>query len=338
MNMNGSRGLSHPRLVLAFSLVVSSICGGPLFAQASAERAPGRGVRGAKGSLGWSAPSPESVESFRNNFNLALDNYELVMQRLRNLRGQRLVNEARTKMEAVTDDQLAALFAKVGVPDLSEMVQATDNLATRTPNRDRGPLTAGLPGAPPILSDCNNISHSSGFTLGALIAFQVARTVLAAAEFACEEVVVVLGEGGNGSAVCIPFAIAQDVAAIPFELASFCAGEEDSAVLQGSFDRLEHIHTDLEGARAAIITEINANTAQIIDNVNANTQLIVNNDNSNRTQIINNDNANREILIGQLHALGCEIVRLLHTPDGQRTSAIEACQGQPGFPYSWNKK
>lgn len=336
--MISSRGLSHPRLVLAVSLVVSSTFGGPLFAQASADRAPARAVRGADGSHGWREPSPDSVQSFRSSFNLALDSYDVVMQRLGNARGQRLVNEARVRMEAVTDDQLAALFAKVGVPDLSEMVRAADNLASRTPNRDRGPLTAGLPGAPPIFSDCNNISHSSGFTFGALIAFQVARTVLAAAEFACLETVVILGEGGNGSAACIPFAIAQDVVAIPFELASFCGGEEDSALLEGSFDRLEHIHTDLESARSAIITEINANTAQIIDNVNANTQLIVNNDNSNRTQIINNDNANRDILIGQLHALGCEIVRLLHTPDGQRTSAIEACQGQPGFPYSWNKK
>jgi hypothetical protein len=333
-------------LVLAISLVVIATCAGPASA---AGRVEARGVRGANGSQGWTAPSPENIQAFRSDFSLALDSYAVVMQRLGNSRGQRLAGEAKVRMDAVTDEQLAALFGRVGVPDLSEMLRATDTLVSRTPNRDRGPLTAGLPGAPPILSDCNNISHSSGFTLGALIAFEVARTVLAAAEFACNEVVVVLGEGGNGSAVCIPFAIAQDVAAIPFELASFCAGEEDSAVLQGTFDRLEHVHTDLESARSAIITEINANTAQIIDNVNSNTALIVNNDNSNRTQIINNDNsnrtqiinndnANRDILIGQLHALGCEIVRLLNTPDGQRASAIAACQGQPGFPYSWNKK
>ena len=149
--MISSRSLSHPRLVLAVSLVVASTQAGPLFAQASADRAPARAVRGADGSHGWRAPSPESVESFRSNFNLALDNYEVVMQRLRNTRGQRLVNEARVKMDAVTDDQLAALFVKVGVPDLREMVQATGNLAARTPNRDRGPLTAGLPGTPPAL-------------------------------------------------------------------------------------------------------------------------------------------------------------------------------------------
>ena len=175
------------------------------------------------------------------------------------------------------------------------------------------------------------------------------RTILAAAEFACEETIVILGEGGNGAAVCIPLAIAQDVAAIPFELASFCGGEEDSALLQGSYDRLAHIHTDLDSARTAIINnsntnktevinKIDANTASIIDNIDANTNLIVNNDNSNRTQIINNDNANRDAVIMELRNLGCEIVRLLNTPEGQRASSALACVGQPSYPYNFPEK
>ena len=44
-------------------------------------------------------------------------------------------------------------------------------------------------------------------------------------------------------------AIAQDVAAIPFELASFCGGEEDSGLLEGSFDRLDdHLRAIQKGS------------------------------------------------------------------------------------------
>ena len=135
------------------------------------------------------------------------------------------------------------------------------------------------------------------------------RTILAVAQFACLQVIV----GENAAAGCIALAIAADVAAIPLEQAEFCGGEEDSALLQGSYDRLDHIHTDLENAQAAIIA----------------------NDNANTTTIINNDNANRDLIVNELHALGCELVRLLNTPEGQKESSILACTGQPGFPYAF---
>ena len=71
--------------------------------------------------------------------------------------------------------------------------------------------------------------------------------------------------------VSIPFAIAADLAEIPFELADFCGGEEDAALIQGSYDRLEHIHNDLADASAAILS---AQTA-IINNANTNTTNII---------------------------------------------------------------
>lgn len=336
--MNGSRRSSRRRLALAFCLVVSSATAGDLFA-------------------GSSAPvTPESLQAFRSNFNLALDSYDAVLQRLGNTRGQNLISEARLRMQALTDDQLAAVFGRTGVPDLSEMVQTADALAAQTPSAPTGPLplgpvpaTPGFPGAPPILGVCNTIAHDSAFTFGALVASEVARGVLAAAEFVCEQVVVALGEGGNTSLACVAFSIAKEAAAIPFELASFCGGEEDSALLQGNFDRLDHIHTDLDNARSAIINNDNTNTTQIVNNDNANAALIVNNDNtntihiinndnSNRDQIINNSNGNRDTIIAELRALACELDRLLNTPEGRRASSIQACQGQPGFPYSFPQK
>ena len=33
----------------------------------------------------------------------------------------------------------------------------------------------------------------------------------------------------------------------------------------------------------------------------------------------------------------CEIIRLLHTPQGQRHSEIDVCEGSPGWPYDWGQ-
>ena len=149
------------------------------------------------------------------------------------------------------------------------------------------------------------------------------------------ETIVILGEGGNTSLVCVPFAVGQDVAAIPYELADFCGGEEDSALAQGSYDRLEHIHSDLEEARAAIIANDNSNRTLIIDNDNANRTQIINNDNSNRDLIIANDNTNRDMIMGDIRGLACDLMRLINTPEGQRASSNPSCVGQPQFPYNF---
>ena len=337
------------RLLCLFLLGVSFVLAKPAIAQQPRASA---------------APPPETVTSMRAKFNQILDTYEGLLRQMGSARGLQLIDSARQSMHAVADEQLAATFTNTGVPNLTDAVKTVENLgvlASRPPSkpataapRAAKPLSTSppFPGAPPILGECNNIAHDSAFTFGALVAFQVLRTILAAAEFACGEVIA----GFNGAAVCIPFAIAADLAEIPFELADFCGGEEDSALIQGSYDRLEHIHNDLAdastailSAQTAIINNANTNTTNIINNANTNTTSIITNDNANRasiitnantntTNIINNSNANKDALVAELHALGCEIVRLLNTPDGQRSSSIFTCVGQPGFPYSWNKK
>ena len=86
-----------------------------------------------------------------------------------------------------------------------------------------------------------------------------------------------------------------------------------------------------------IIINDNVNRTQIINNDNTNTANIITNANANKTMIINNDNANFAATINELRALGCDVIRLLNTPDGQRSSSIASCTGKPGWPYSWNK-
>jgi len=256
--------------------------------------------------------TPEVAQSFRENFNLALDNLQVVFERTKSAKGRELVADARQRMLAVTDQDIARTFARGGVPDLTRLVTAARKLAgpfdlpgasligdtsgMMTPN------SPGLPGAPGIIGDCNNIAHNSSFTFGALIAWEIARAVIVAAQYACEEVVVILGEGGNGSAVCIPLAILSDAAQIPFELASFCSGEEDTALAQGSYARLEHIHGDVDAARVEVVNTDNSNTTQIMNNDNSNTTTILNNANASTTQIINTSNSNTTSILDSLGA------------------------------------
>ena len=98
-----------------------------------------------------------------------------------------------------------------------------------------------------------------------------------------------------------------------------------------------NILTNIESKGNQIITTDNSNRALIINNDNANTTNIINNDNSNKTAIINNENANFAATIAEMHALNCEIIRLLHVPEGLRSSSIPSCAGMPGWPYKWNK-
>ena len=252
------------------------------------------------------ADSREARSSvFRADFNRILDHYESVFRKLGSARGLLLSREARESFAAISDDTLARTFEKTDPPDLAGAVQAADELDSLTERRETpGPqgLTPGFPGAPPILGACDVIPHSPGFVFGALVVFQVVRTVLAVAEFTCLQTVVIAGEGGNTSLTCVPFATLQDLAAIPWELADFCNGEEDSVLAKGSYNRLEHIHDDIEAARAEIIA---------------------------------NANANREIILAEMRNLACDLLRVVHTPDGQRASSNPSCAGQPSFPFNW---
>ena len=320
--MKNSRIFSARQVVRFLALLVCLALAGPAFAQL-----------------------PETVQSFRGKYSGILNRYEEVLQRMGSAKGLKLVNDARRSIEDVTDNQLAAVFAKSGVADLSEMARTLDIVASLASSAKPDQLTlagaasvgttsVGFPNAPPIFADCNNIEHGVSFRFGFLVALQVVQSILRAAQFVCEEVIA----GFNAAAVCVAFAIAVDVATIPFELAEFCAGEEDGALLQGSYDRLEHIHNDLDDARSAIISNANTNTTSIINNDNSNRTSIINNDNANRTLIINNDIANKNAIVSELQALGSKIVRLLNTPEGQRASSILACTGQPGFPYAFPVK
>jgi hypothetical protein len=318
-------------------------------------------------------PNPQA-QAFRADYGTVLDTLEQSLVQNGNTRGVTLIQRSRASLKRATDDTLAHIFQQ-GIPDISASAMQLQSAATRSVAR---PKSAGLPSASAIIGACDSNPHDAQSVYDSLIAAQVTSSVLSAATFVCTEDI--LGE--NGSAACIPLAIADDIAQGIFAVRQFCEGEEGGAKSDAAYDRLDHIHTDLANAQASILSDnsskltailsnattntntivsnANSNTNTILSNANANATTIVNNANTNKdtivstvntaktevitvanantATIINNSNANRDLLIGELHALACELIRLSTTPDGQRASSIQACQAQPGFPYSWNKK
>jgi hypothetical protein len=333
------------------------------------------------------AQEGRETAQFRAQFDTMMANYERMAAKQGSLATLEKASEARLAMGRVTEQQLAILHSRTGYPDLSSAVIVSEMLASRPMKEQAKSLP--FPGAAAVVSQCNSVDSSPGTRYAELIAKEVTSSILAAATFACVETI--LGE--NGSLVCEPFAIANDIAQGLFNVATFCAGESGSNAVDASYLRLEHLHNDLTAGissivsndnsnktaiiandntnatnivnndnanklaivtndntnKTTIVNNDNTNTANIIANdnankttlitvANANTASIINNDNANKTAIITNDNANTATLVAEIRALGCEIVRLLNTPDGQRASSILACSAAPGFPYSWNKK
>ncbi len=302
---------------------------------------------------------------FRAQFDTMMANYERIATKQGDLSTLEKASEARLALSRVTEQQLAILYSRAGYPDLASAVIATE-LQASSPAKSRA-KSLPFPDAAAVISQCNSVDSSPGTRYVQLIAKEVTQAIIDSANYGCVETIL----GVNGSLACIPFAVANSIAQGFFNTSTFCAGEAGGNQADASYQRLLHLHNDLSAGvtsivnndnsnktaiinndntnKTTIVTNDNTNTSNIIANDNANKTTIVTNDNTNTTNIIANDNANKTTLItvanantativAEIRALGCEIVRLLNTPDGQRASAILACSAAPGFPYSWNKK
>jgi hypothetical protein len=133
--------------------------------------------------------------------------------------------------------------------------------------------------------------------VGVVLAFDIiyflAEMVRDIAQDLCNQVVVALGEGGNVATGCLPVSIAYVIAHAIYAGIHFCDDDLTGNVIDASYQRLGHIHEDLESS----VANDNANTANIVANNNSNRELIITNANTNTTNIITNDNSNRELII-----------------------------------------
>jgi hypothetical protein len=155
-----------------------------------------------------------------------------------------------------------------------------------------GADSTGFPNAS-YSTRCGSVRNTPEAMFDAAVVLEGAKTVHAAASRACDQVVA----GVNTSLVCIAADVILAAAEGVFNTLQFCDNDIDSAEIEGSYDRLGHLHSDIEGAQTAIINNDNTNKTTIVTNDNANKDAIVNNTNSVQTSIVNNDNANKTAII-----------------------------------------
>jgi hypothetical protein len=132
----------------------------------------------------------------------------------------------------------------------------------------------------------------------------VAEGVRDVAQDACNEVVVVLGEGGNGRAACIITDAIYLAAKAVNQKLHFCDNDYAASTVAANYDRLGHIHSDL----AASVANDNSNKTAIISNDNSNKTEIITNDDSNTTNITNNDNANKTTIVNLINTALANII------------------------------
>jgi hypothetical protein len=251
------------------------------------------------------AQDPLALKKLRSEYDALMANLE----RLAASRGETVLEaqarEGRDAMRALTDEQLAVVYSRTRVPDLSVAAMASESLVKQAEaQKQAGPgdlfqtLSAGFPEPVAIPAGCNGVDITADARYALLITKEVTNAILAAAAFVCTQDIL----GTNGAPACIPFAIAASIANGFFDTATFCAGEVTANQVDANFNRLGHIHDDLASAITTIVNNNNANTTSIINNATTNTATIVANDNTNTATIITNDNTNTATIITNANA------------------------------------
>jgi hypothetical protein len=274
------------------------------------------------------APAGADVaQDYREGLGKLFDAYATYFNKTGDARGAALVEQGRAALAAAPDGDIAKAFSKVGVADFTPAIVAVQGLTSRTSTlKAAGPALSAV-------SQCDAIPHDAQFRFGALVVYQVADAVLAAAGFACQETIA----GFNTAAVCIPLAIALQAAKAPFELGEFCAGEDDS-------DLMESISADVAAARLEILASQTAQTQQlesatakardaVLTAAQAHRAAIIASQESLAAQLSAQLQASQAALTAEVRSLSCELMRLSATPQGQRASALPQCAMEPGFPY-----
>jgi hypothetical protein len=246
------------------------------------------------------AADTTTVQSFRTQYDTMMSGFERILSAQGNTVALAQARRGREIMNSLTDDQITAVLG-TKLPDLSPALSNIDFVAAKVEAKASAaplPRSPGFPDPVPVVAGCNGVDTTAETRYALFITKEVANAVLAAAAWVCNEDI--LGE--NGSAACIPLAIAADVANGFFDTATFCAGELTANQVDANFNRLAHIHDDLAADTTSIINNDNANMTAIINNDNTNTSSIITNDNTNTTAIINNDNANTATIIANANA------------------------------------
>lgn len=307
--MNPKRSVS-----LFFSLMVLLIGLVPATGSAAQQRSPSDAEL-------LSRFTPAQIQAYRETIRETFNFGHEVAQVTRSIDGQKLIDQRMQILDKATDADMARLMSYG-----ADFVKLRDSMialrqALNWPVEQRNghkvvALSAGFPDAD--YDFCGSTHGSAPALLAAQVTLDIAKGIWSVADRGCEETVVALGEGGNVALVCIVTDTVLFVAEAAFNGVQFCENDIDSAEINGSYRRLDHIHTDLENDTSDIENNDNVNTVSIINNDNSNKDtivandnnnraLIITNDNANRTQIITNDNNNRDLIISNELRLSIEL-------------------------------
>ena len=152
------------------------------------------------------------------------------------------------------------------------------------------PTSAGFPDKNPF---CGSDRLGTELIIAADVVWYVADSIREFAQNTCNQVAVFAGVGGNTRLACLASDELWIVAKAINQGIHFCDDDFTGAKVDANYERLSHIHTDLENS----VANDNTNTASIIGNTNTKASSIITNDNSNKDAIIANNNTNKSAII-----------------------------------------
>jgi hypothetical protein len=279
--------------------------------------------------------SAQELEDLRGKFLELIETVklfaDLILYDNSELRGK--LDQARTQFEQFTPQELNAVRATVDPATMnSRLAEARTVLEEYRPALERardsklqrlkssessGIITMDLgsfPGREGPDAVCDGLIGSGRPSAALIIStetvFLAAAIVRAVASRGCNQVLVVLGAGGNTSGVCIATDAIFFVAQALRDKVVACDLDWAKRTIDGNYQRLDHLHSDLEtsiandGAnKSALTAEATANKLEIINNSDANKSAIITNSNANtntittaignsQTAVVNNANAN----------------------------------------------
>lgn len=159
-------------------------------------------------------------------------------------------------------------------------------------------------------SACNGYTSNSDVVFSYQTALNAAKLVWIPLKDACDEVLVVAGEGGNTSLACIiPDEVLQAAELILAQY-TICDGDTQSAQVSANYARLAYLNEQIDSDFNATVSNDNANTAALMAAGTANTNAIMANDNANKAAIIVNDNTNTAAILALMQANQGQLVSL----------------------------
>jgi len=221
-------------------------------------------------------------------------------------------SEALISFESMSDDQLSN-FAHMG-PKTAELRAAVahlrDMIITGVTRQMAAANSPDFPEAP-YTNLCGSIRSDTNIFFAARLVYEVAQGVWAALSRACDQIGVVGGFGANTSLLCIPVDLILFAARVTLDEIANCDGNIDSAEILGTYERVGHIHGDVE-----VVQDTADSIESKVDILDGKIDMMLD-------------------MIEDLRLANCDIIRLLHTPQGQRESSLPVCDDHAEFPYNW---